>query len=147
MGTTHIYLSTDRLPTCGVGSNAMTILADADSHCCQLRPTALFKDTTSTTGQGVSFPPSSSAITDRAATVSNCPLSRAPVNGLFGAYPSITDSMALQQPNHHRDLEEHVQETLGPHREVLEALAELDNELSDDAVRALAILDELETQE
>ncbi|QLD89540.1 hypothetical protein HWV07_11055 [Natronomonas salina] len=55
--------------------------------------------------------------------------------------------MALQQHNHHRELEEHVQETLGPHREVLEALAELDNELSEDAKHALAILDELEAQE
>ena len=55
--------------------------------------------------------------------------------------------MALRQHNHHRELEEHVQETLGPHREVLEALTELDNELSDDAERALAILDDLKTQE
>lgn len=55
--------------------------------------------------------------------------------------------MALQQHNHHRKLAEHVQETLGPHREVLEALADLDNELSDDAEHALAILDDLEAQE
>jgi hypothetical protein len=54
--------------------------------------------------------------------------------------------MALQQQNHHRELEEHVQKSLGPHREVLEALANLDTELSDDAEDALAILDDLEAQ-
>ena len=55
--------------------------------------------------------------------------------------------MAIQKPTHHRDLVEHVHDRLGPHREVLEALAELDNELSADAQIALEILDELEGQE
>lgn len=52
--------------------------------------------------------------------------------------------MATQENNHHRELVEHVQERLGQHREVLEALTDLDNELSADAERALEILDELE---
>lgn len=91
---------------------------------------------------GDSHPRCSTAFTDRTATVS-----KSLVNGFIGAYPSTTASMALQQQNHHRELEEYVQETLGPHREVLEALSELDTELSDDAEDALAILDDLEAQE
>jgi hypothetical protein len=70
-----------------------------------------------------------------------------PVNGPLGAYPQQHRSMALQKPTHHRDLAEHVHDRLGQHREVLEALAELDNELSADAQTALEILDELEGQE
>jgi len=96
---------------------------------------------------GGSHPRSSTAITDRAASGSNCYLVKSLVIGLLGAYPSTIASMALQQQNHHRELEEHVQESPGPHREVLKALAELDTELSDDAEHALAILDDLETQE
>jgi hypothetical protein len=40
------------------------------------------------------------------------------------------------------DPQEYVQESLGEHREVLEKLAELDTGLSDDAKRALSLLDE-----
>jgi len=58
--------------------------------------------------------------------------------------------MAIQKNNPHRnreELAEHVHERLGQHREVLEALAELDNELSADARTALEILDQQEGQE
>ncbi|WP_192498424.1 hypothetical protein [Halorussus halophilus] len=55
--------------------------------------------------------------------------------------------MAIQKNNPHRNNAEHVQERLGNHREVLEALSELDNELSSDAKTALEILDQLEGQE
>lgn len=40
------------------------------------------------------------------------------------------------------DLRDRVEETLGEHRDLLERLAELDTDLSDDAKRALEILDE-----
>lgn len=40
------------------------------------------------------------------------------------------------------DLREHVEESLGEHRDLLERLAELDTDLSEDAKRALEILNE-----
>jgi hypothetical protein len=54
--------------------------------------------------------------------------------------------MDTQERDHQRDLEEPVQERLGQHREVLEALTELNNELSTGAEYALQILDRLEEQ-
>lgn len=55
--------------------------------------------------------------------------------------------MDTQERDRQRELEECVQERLGQHRVVLEALTELDNELSTDAEYALQILDRLEEQE
>lgn len=40
------------------------------------------------------------------------------------------------------ELLDHVEETLGNHRETLEKLADLDTQLSDDAERALQLLEE-----
>lgn len=40
------------------------------------------------------------------------------------------------------DLRDHVEESLGEHRELLELLAKLDTDLSEDAKRALELLEE-----
>lgn len=53
----------------------------------------------------------------------------------------------LRRTHSHRDLVEHVHDRLGQYREVLEAPADLDTELSADAQTALEILDEQEDQE
>lgn len=68
---------------------------------------------------------------------------RAPL-GPPGAEPGTTPSMATEQDTTHRQHLQHLQTTLGPHRDVLEALATLDNPLSEDAEAVLAILDDLD---
>lgn len=52
--------------------------------------------------------------------------------------------MASETPNIHRQNKQHLKDELGDHRDVLEAVAALDNPLSRDAEQALAILEELE---
>lgn len=53
--------------------------------------------------------------------------------------------MATDANSIHRQHKQHLKEELDDHRDVLEAVAALDNPLSSDAEQALAILEELET--
>lgn len=53
----------------------------------------------------------------------------------------------MSSDDSHEDLQQHVEETLGDHRNLLERLAELDTGLSDDAARAIEILDAREEED
>lgn len=57
---------------------------------------------------------------------------------------SLSDSSSDIDPHDHRDLNEYARERLAPHREHLERLAELDTDLSEDAKKALRMLNEAE---
>jgi len=46
------------------------------------------------------------------------------------------------KPTETDELREHVEESLGDHRDLLQLLADLDTDLSEDAQRALEILEE-----
>lgn len=56
----------------------------------------------------------------------------------------LTTSDSDTDDHEHRDLDTYARERLAPHREHLERLAALDTALSDDAKKALRMLDEAE---
>ena len=57
---------------------------------------------------------------------------------------SLFESGSDLDPHEHRDLNEYACKRLAPHREHLERLAALDTDLSEDAKKALRMLDEAE---
>lgn len=53
----------------------------------------------------------------------------------------------MSPDDNYGDIEQHVEEALGDRRDILERLAEMNTDLSDDAARAIEILDALEEED